>query len=86
MEAHRRRNVIEDASGEDDLGGVSTTDDDAGHDRNANVLLDVERAGIERPNITEGFVTRSWKNSRECFTARERNQLGNNTRKVDRRD
>ena len=85
LEAHGRRSLVEDARREDDLGGVSTANGNAGHDRDADVLLDGEGARVERPDVTESFEAASGEDGSKRTTARKRNQLGNNAREVDRR-
>lgn len=85
LEAHGGRRLVEDPGREDDLGGVSTANGNARHDRNADVLLDRERARVERPDVTESFEAASGENGGKRATAGKGDQLGNNTREVDRR-
>ena len=68
MEAHGCRGVVKDTGCKYNLGRVGTADNDAGHDCNANVLLDGERTGIEGPDVAESFEAPGRKDGGEGTT------------------
>lgn len=70
---------VEDTLSEDNISCVCATNDDIGHDGNANVLLDGEGTGIQRPYVTEGIESGRRKNTFKELANGEGNQLNNNT-------
>ena len=62
--------VIEYTLGGDNVRSVSTTDDDVCHYGDADVLFNIERSWIERPDTIEETNTSSGKDALESFTER----------------
>lgn len=76
---------VEHFLGRDNVGGVGTTDDDVGHDSDDDVLFDVERAWVERPNVAESAEASGREDFREGLTQRQGRQLSSNASDDDRR-
>ena len=79
--------VIEDPLRCDDIRAICSAagDEDVGHDGNADMFLDIERAWIQRPDAAEQTEACRWKYSLESLSERERNNLHDDAREIDRR-
>lgn len=65
---------------QEEIGCIGTKLDDLGHHSDDGVLLDIERTGIQGPDVTEGFEFGCWESPFEESTDREGKQLDDDAR------
>ena len=71
---------VEDVLRQQEVCCVGTKLDALGHDGDNGVFLDVERAGVQGPDVAESFELCGWKNPLEESTSWESKQLDDDTR------
>jgi hypothetical protein len=78
--------VIKDPLGGDDVRRVGASDGDVGHDGDADVFFDRERAGVEGPDDTEGFEFTGGEDAFQAFAEGQGEKLDHDAGDDDRRD
>jgi hypothetical protein len=73
------RLLVEKALRSHSVSSVRTPYHDIGHDSDNDVLLDVERARIQRPDVAQGVEASGGKKVLETFSQRQSSQLCNDT-------
>jgi hypothetical protein len=71
--------VVEKFLRQQEICGVGTIFNDLGHHSDNGVLLDVERTGVQGPNVPEGVELGGGESPFEESAGREGKQLHNNT-------
>ena len=71
--------MIEEALRSHDVGSVRAPYHDIGHDGDNDVFLDIERSGIQRPDVAKGVEASGRKNVSESFSQRQSSQLCDDT-------
>ena len=77
--AHGSLLAVEDALSKNDFRRVSARDADVGDDGNADMLLDVEWPGVQRPDVFEGLELPCGEQLFESLANGQRDKLDDNT-------